>query len=148
VVNIHKEIRRRMHTAQGSVMHNATASMPSCSHFSHLPDTATLPTADTKQGSEVGFRPVQRRSVSAERRNREALQRLTSDDWDFWTPVILAEHSGPGDDATRNVLLSEACEHSKAAFLSTLSDLIKAQQAADFLTARAAERVVVQAVAA
>jgi hypothetical protein len=56
----------------------------------------------------------------------EALEALTSDDWDFWTRVILAEHIGPGDDAARNVLLSQSYRHSTAVFLATLGDLIGA----------------------
>ena len=64
-------------------------------------------------------------------RTPEVLQGLTSGDWDFWTRVILAEQMGPGDDASRddgarNVLLSNAYEHSKAVFLATLSDLVEA----------------------
>ena len=40
--------------------------------------------------------------------------------------MIIAEQAGPAEDVTRNVLLSMAYSHSRGTFLSTLCDLVDA----------------------
>ncbi len=52
-----------------------------------------------------------------------ALDQLSDSDWDFWTPIKLADRTGESG-ADRSTLLTKAYQRASSIFLATLSDII------------------------